>query len=189
MKMMKNKFYLIFIFFIINTYYTMSQKYETQEYEVIEIINEVELRYYPSAPMIKVSDNYNSNNNFGKLFRYITGSNLENEKIAMTTPVYMYNDNKTMEFVLPKKYIIDKIPEPNDENVEVYISTPKYFAAIKFSGYSNKSKIEKYKAILKDVLIDNELEIISDFYLLVYDAPTKFYNRRNEILFEIKKNN
>ena len=187
--MIKNKFYLIFIFLIINTCYAMSQKYETQEYEVIESINEVELRYYPSAPMIKVSDKYNRNSNFGKLFRYITGSNLENEKIAMTTPVYMYNDNKTMEFVLPKKYIKDQIPEPNDKNVEVYISRPKYFAAIRFSGYSNEKKIEKNKTILQNILKENDIEIISDFYLLVYDAPTKFYNRRNEILFEIKKNN
>jgi len=187
--MIKNKFYLIFTFFIINTFYAMSQKYETQEYNVIENINEVELRYYPSAPMIKVSDNYNKNNNFGKLFRYITGSNIENEKIAMTTPVYMYNDNKTMEFVLPKKYIKDQIPEPNDKNVEVYISKPKFFAAIQFSGYSNEKKIEKNKTILQNILKENDIEIISDFYLLVYDAPTKFYNRRNEILFEIKKNN
>ncbi|MFL2622510.1 MAG: heme-binding protein, partial [Candidatus Marisimplicoccus sp.] len=75
----------------------MSQKYETQEYEIINQIDKAEIRYYPSAAMIKVSSSMSRNNNFGKLFRYIAGNNKNDEKIAMTTPVYMSNENRTME--------------------------------------------------------------------------------------------
>ena len=77
--------------------------------EVVDQIDNAEIRFYPSAAMIKVSSGQNRNNNFGKLFRYISGNNSENEEIAMTTPVYIYDDNKTMEFVLPKKNIYQKI--------------------------------------------------------------------------------
>ena len=84
----------------------MAQKYETQEYQVIDQIDNAEIRFYPSAAMIKVSAEQNRNNNFGKLFRYIAGNNQENQEIAMTTPVYMYDQNKSMEFVLPKKIFI-----------------------------------------------------------------------------------
>ena len=48
----------------------------------------------------------------------------------MTTPVYMYDDNRTMEFVLPNKYLSQDIPVPNNCELNTYISDPKYFAAI-----------------------------------------------------------
>ena len=60
----------------------MSQKYDTQEYQVMDQIGKIEIRYYPSAPMIRVSSNQSRNNNFGKLFRYIAGNNNNEEKIA-----------------------------------------------------------------------------------------------------------
>ena len=163
----------------------MPQKYETQDYKVINQIDNIEIRYYPSAPKVKVSSESNRNNNFGKLFRYISGNNQNEQKISMTTPVYMYNENKTMEFVLPRKFISNDLPIPNDTDVEVYVSEPKYFAAIKYSGYSNNRKERNYKDQLIQILQNNNLKIISDYYVLSYDAPTKFYERRNEILIQI----
>ena len=179
------KFNFLIAFIFLNSSMVFSQKYETQEYQVIEQIDNAEIRFYPSAAMVKISADQNRNNNFGKLFRYITGNNQENEEIAMTSPVYMSDQNKTMEFVLPKKYLTEDLPIPNDNDLEAYISNPRYFAAIRYSGYSNPNKILKHRNELKSILENNGLEIISDFYLLSYDAPTKFYNRRNEILFEI----
>ena len=179
------KFNFLIAIIFLNSSMVFSQKYETQEYQVVEQIDNAEIRFYPSAAMVKISADQNRNNNFGKLFRYITGNNQENEEIAMTTPVYMYDQNKSMEFVLPKKYLSEDLPIPNDKDLEAYISNPRYFAAIRYSGYSNPNKILKYRNELKSILENNGLEIISDFYVLSYDAPTKFYNRRNEILFEI----
>ena len=163
----------------------MSQKYETQEYQVIDQIDKIEIRYYPSAPMIRVSSNQSRNNNFGKLFRYIAGNNKNEEKIAMTTPVYMSDQSKTMEFVLPKKFLSGKIPTPNDNDVEAYISEPKYYAAIKYSGYSNNKKEENYREKLTKTIQNSNLKILSEHFVLSYDAPTKFYNRRNEILIQV----
>ena len=176
---------ILFVFLLLNTYILMSQKYETQDYKVINQIDNIEIRYYPSAPMIKVSSESSRNNNFGKLFRYISGNNKSELKIAMTTPVYMSNESKTMEFVLPKIFISNDLPVPNDGDVKAYISEPKYFAAIKYSGYSNNRKEENYKDQLIKILKNNNLEIISDYYVLSYDAPTKFYYRKNEILIQV----
>ena len=135
-----NKYIILITFLLLNSSLVMSQKYETQEYQVIDQIDKIEIRYYPSAPMIRVSSNQSRNNNFGKLFRYIAGNNNNEEKIAMTTPVYMSNQSKTMEFVLPKRFLSGDIPVPNDNDVETYISEPKYYAEIKYSGYSNNKK-------------------------------------------------
>ena len=173
------------IFLLLNTTIAMSQKYETQEYKVVDQINDVEIRFYPSAPMIKVSSNQSRNNNFGKLFRYIAGNNKSDQKIAMTTPVYMSDNNKTMEFVLPKKFLSSELPIPEDGNVRTYISKPKYFAAIKYSGFSNNRKEKNYREELIKVIQDNNIEIISEHLVLSYDGPTKFYNRRNEIIIQV----
>jgi hypothetical protein len=169
---------LMITFLLFNTTIVMSQKYETQEYKVVNQINNVEIRFYPSAPMIKVSSNQNRNNNFGKLFRYIAGNNKSDQKIAMTTPVYMSDNNKTMEFVLPKKFLSSKLPIPEDDNVEAYISAPKYFAAIKYSGFSNNRKEENYREELTKVIQDNNLEIISEHLVLSYDGPTKILQQK-----------
>ena len=80
----------------------LSQKYETQKYNVIKTMDNFEIRYYPPTIKAKVS----SNRNFSKLFQYISGNNEKKEKIAMTTPVYMSKKKEkiTMEFVMPSKY-------------------------------------------------------------------------------------
>ena len=180
-----NKYIILFTFLLLNSSLVMSQKYETQEYQVIDQIDKIEIRYYPSAPMIRVSSNQSRNNNFGKLFRYIAGNNNNEEKIAMTTPVYMSNQSKTMEFVLPKRFLSGDIPVPNDNDVETYISEPKYYAAIKYSGYSNNKKEENYRQELVKILQNSNLKTLSEHFVLSYDAPTKFYNRRNEVLIQI----
>ena len=184
-----NKYLILTTFFFLNSSIVMSQKYETQEYKVVDQIDQIEIRYYPSAPMIKVTSNQSRNNNFGKLFRYIAGNNNNEEKIAMTTPVYMSDQSKTMEFVLPKKFLSGEIPLPNDDDVEVYISEPKYYAAIKYSGYSNNKKEENYSDELIKTIQNSNLKMLSEYFVLSYDAPTKFYNRRNEILIQVDYSN
>ena len=184
-----NKYIILITFLLLNSSLVMSQKYETQEYEVVDQIDKIEIRYYPSAPMIRVSSKQSRNNNFGKLFRYITGNNIDEEKIAMTTPVYMSDQNKTMEFVLPKKFLSGEIPVPNDNDVVAYVSEPKYFAAIKYSGYSNNKKEENYREELVKTIQNNNLRILSEHFVLSYDAPTKFYNRRNEVLIQVDYSN
>ena len=180
-----NKYFILITILFLNSWIVMSQKYETQEYQVMDQIGKIEIRYYPSAPMLRVSSNQSRNNNFGKLFRYIAGNNNNEEKIAMTTPVYMSNQSKTMEFVLPKRFLSGDIPVPNDNDVETYISEPKYYAAIKYSGYSNNKKEENYRQELVKILQNSNLKTLSEHFVLSYDAPTKFYNRRNEVLIQV----
>ena len=118
--------YLLLLFSIT----MLSQETEIQKYDVIKTLENIEIRYYPPVMKAKVS----SNRNFSKLFQYISGNNENNEKIAMTAPVYMTQENgkNTMEFVLPSKYSKENAAMPNDKTIEVYNSKPGYYAAIQF---------------------------------------------------------
>ena len=162
-----------------------SQGYETQKYEVVKQIENIEIRFYPPSLMAKV----NSGGGFSKLFQYISGKNDKNQKIAMTTPVHMTNENNksTMVFVLPSKYTLDNIAAPKDKNIEVYNSKPGYYAAITYGGYSNSEKVKKNHYNLLNKLKTESFKVLNDMpIVLSYNSPYKVFNRRNEVLVEIE---
>ena len=165
----------------------MAQQTETQSYDVIEKHDNIEIRYYPPAAKVMSRGKIGENTNFRNLFNYISGSNSKNEKISMTTPVYMKNDkeNQIMEFVLPKKFNDKEIPIPVNNNLEVYKSKEGTYASIRYSGYNHSEKQLLYTEKLLIKLKDLGRNITGTPILLSYDAPYKFYNRRNEVLIEL----
>ncbi len=170
--------------FILLSFIMFSQQNETQKYNVIETLEDIEIRFYPPSMKAKVS----SNRNFSKLFQYISGNNEKNEKIAMTTPVYMTEQKgkTTMEFVLPAKYSKDNAALPKDKDITVYSSKPGYYAAIRFGGYSNSDKVNTHHKKLLEKIKENNISIVSNKPIaLSYNSPYKVFNRRNEVLVEI----
>jgi hypothetical protein len=165
----------------------MAQSYQTQPYEVLSTLDHIEIRYYPPAMKVQVESALTNNRNFNALFKYISGNNEAGEKIAMTTPVYMENkkNSQSMAFVLPAQYT-DTAPLPKGEGVAVYQSKAGYFAAIRYGGYSNAEKVHQYTQQLKAILSQAGKKIVGQALILSYDAPYKFYNRRNEVLLEIE---
>mgnify|MGYP000317587379 FL=1 len=69
----------------------LSQNYESHSYKTLFEEDNFEIRNYD--PVMKARTFSNTGSNFGKLFRYISGYNEGNQKIEMTTPVYMNEDN------------------------------------------------------------------------------------------------
>lgn len=166
--------------FLLFSFNLMAQKYETQEFKVLNYSEEFELRYYP--PVMKIQ----SDNDFGSLFRYISGRNSSNTKIAMTTPVYMGDGqgNQVMEFVLPSSFDQNNTPIGSEE-VRVFQSNPGHFIAMSFGGYATARSQKKYADRLLAIADENNFEIISAPILLVYNAPYQVFGRKNEVLFEI----
>ena len=179
------KTYIIFISAILSVHsLALAQNTEIQPYEVIKAIDSVEIRFYPSATLVQTS----GGNNFGKLFRYISGSNESEEKIAMTAPVYMNEDKSEMAFVMPLDVHQKGAPEPMGENVSLRITEPRYVAVIRYGGYTNASKEATHTKRLMKALEDNSIEAKGAVEFLGYDSPYKFYNRRNEVMVEIAYN-
>ena len=163
-------------------------KYETQKYDVV--FSEDEIRFYHSSLKAKVVSQRNSNGNFYKLFQFISGNNSKGEKIAMTTPVYMKNDNNsnTMEFVMPATYDIETISKPNDKNVIIYESDAKYYACVRYGGYSNTGKFNMHSKKLIKKLSELNIKTVGDLFYVSYNSPYKVFNRRNEVMIEIEYN-
>lgn len=159
----------------------MAQKYETQPFDVIKTIDGAELRFYPPAMKIQ------SDNNFGVLFRYISGSNADSKKISMTTPVYMGDEegNDVMEFVLPASFHKGNTPDATSSSVRVFESKPGYFLAIEFGGYASENSRQKYSDKLLELAREQDLKTVGEPMLLVYNSPYQFFNRKNELLLAL----
>ena len=178
-----NKFILLTLFPL----FMFTQTYETQKYNLIDKFDDFEIRYYPKSLKARVVSTSNSNNNFRKLFSYISGNNKTNEKIAMTTPVYMNNDSNgsSMDFVMPREFDLNNIHRPNDKDVKIIESKPGYFATLKYGGYSNSFKVESNTNKLYKILKEKNINVIGKPSYVSYNSPFKFFSRRNEIIIEI----
>ena len=168
---------------ILNQSISMAQQYETQSFDLIKKVDEAEIRFYPPAMKIRSS----RKNGFGALFGYISGRNSRDQKIAMTTPVYLAknDDNEMMEFVLPKSIDKSNAPEPLSKKVEVYESRSGYYIAHSFGGYAFDWAVNRVRKNLEEIAFRNKIKLIGDPIVLVYDSPYKIINRKNEVLFEV----
>ncbi len=184
---MKSIINSITLFIFIMSMSLFSQKYETHKYETLLSDGNFEVRLYSPVLKAKTYSSKGSSNNFGKLFRYISGYNETNQKISMTTPVYMKDDEKgsMMEFVLPSKFNMNNVSMPKSENIEIYLDKGGYYATIQYGGYSNQYKREKYTKALIEKLKTNNIVLNGDFLYLSYDSPYKFYGRRNEVIVSV----
>ena len=176
------------LFFILLSFYSMAQT-ETQSYEVLKNIDGCEIRFYPPVMMAKYTSD-NGRSGFGKLFKYISGNNDGETKISMTTPVHMEKSESenSMAFVLPKSFNKENAPKPNDASLVVYESDSRHYAAIEYSGYTDEVKEKENTDKLKKILNEQNIEIVGDSKILVYNSPYKIVFRRNEILIPISYN-
>lgn len=168
-----------------------TQQTEQHLYKVIKKFDKFEIRKYDPALFSSVKLNKkgykeSASEGFGILAGYIFGDNATNEKIAMTSPVVMeLGDTSKMLFMVPKNYTLKNLPTPKNGNIVFEKQEEKIMAAIRFDGWANDEKIEKYKSILINELNKEKLNYINKFTFLGYNPPYEVLNRRNEVVVEL----
>ncbi|PHQ32273.1 SOUL family heme-binding protein [Rhodopirellula bahusiensis] len=178
--------------------------YESAEYKVIESDGEFEIREYPDLMLVATKtkiDAQGRDGSFMKLFRYISGANEAEQKISMTTPVFMENDQADSEvqmgFVMPKEVAVEGVPSPTGPNVDVRKRAGGRFAVLRFPGKLDKKLAKESEAKLRAwmetkgltaaVNEDDESNNTSGVEAASYDPPfTPAALRRNEVLIRLK---
>ena len=164
---------------------------EEAKYDVLHKTNVYEIRFY-SERLVAESIYNNDNNTFKKLFKYISGANINFQKIEMTIPVTQIKKDNTyfMQFILPSKFNKKTIPIPSNSDVKISIIEEGYFAVIKYSGRSSDKNFIKYSKTLQEKLLENKILIKGLPIKATYNGPfTLPLLRRNEAMFNIEWKN
>ncbi len=173
--------------------------YETAEYQVVESDGKFEVREYPDLVLVATAtklDAQGRDGSFMRLFRYISGENQSEQKISMTTPVFMENDEADsrvqMGFVMPKEVASKGAPAPTGEQVDIRKRAGGRFAVVRFSGQLTFKRAKESETSLRDWMKTKGLVAAdstdgSGVETAGYDPPfTPGPLRRNEVLIRLK---
>ena len=178
-------FFRLNFFLIILFTYSQAMAYEEPSFNIVYQNDVYEIRHY--SDRLVVQANYtNQNSSFRNLFNYISGANIDSQKIKMTTPVIQSKENSemVMQFYLPSKFTKETAPDPIDPKVELITIEEGYYAVIKYSGRLTDKNFNKHKKILEENLLEDKIEIKGPSIKAIYNGPfTLPIFRRNEAMF------
>ena len=177
---------------------------ELLDYSIVEKDGNFDIRQYQDYWVVRteVEGEYRKSTReaFGRLFRYISGDNKQQTKIAMTGPVMQKQQGEkismtgpviqqkkgagwVMGFVLPSKYNESVPPEPLDSQVSTVKVAGYKAAAVRYSGNLSEELFDEKKKQLLKLLSDKGLQPVGDVFSAGYDPPwTLPFLKRNEVL-------
>ena len=165
--------------------------YESAEYKVVKSNGSFEVREYPDLMLVATDSKMDSQGSFMRLFQYISGANAADQKIAMTTPVFMEGEigksDVSMGFVMPKEVAAKGAPNPKGEGVKLRERKGGRFAVIRFPGKLDSKLAKEKETELREWMKSQGLEGEESAEAAGYDPPfTPAALRRNEILIRLK---
>lgn len=170
---------------------TLRSRYESAPYTVVRSDGHFQVRDYPALTVVETpissEGRQGDDGGFMRLFRFISGKNEAQQKISMTTPVFMSgNDtNATMAFVMPARMKTGQVPRPSDTSLQVRELPAGRFAVLRYSGRRNAAKEAESLARLKAWMEKQGLESLSTPVYGYFDPPwTPSFLRRNEVMLQ-----
>ena len=167
---------------------------EEPAFRLVERDGAFELREY--APHVvadtRVEANFTDAGNaaFQRLFRYISGNNVAQQKIAMTAPVTQVEagDGHRVAFALPASYTLETAPTPLDKAIEIRAVPARLVASWRYAGRWTESNYREHEAKLREQIEKRGLTITGEPILARYNPPfMPSFLRRNEVLIPVER--
>lgn len=166
---------------------------EEPEYALVQTDGDIEIRDYPAlivAETVEDGDRRDvSNTAFRRLAGYIFEEERPEGKIEMTAPVLMApegSDKTSMQFVMPERFDMEALPEPQDARIALSETPPRRVAAIRFSGWAGDDDLAEKEAELRAWMSAQGLTPAGQAEWAFYNPPwTLGPWRRNEVLIPI----
>jgi hypothetical protein len=181
---------------------------EEPAYKVIEQDGSFELRDYDAylVAETRVEGGFAEAGNraFNRLFKYISGNNAAQQKIAMTAPVTQSQGEKIamtapvtqmadgesyrVAFIVPSKYTPETVPTPLDPQVEIRAIPAQLVAAWRYSGRWTEERYRAQERSLREAIARRGLAVVGEPVLARYNPPfMPWFLRRNEVLIAISR--
>ncbi|MFT5032075.1 MAG: hypothetical protein ACI9OO_000004 [Bacteroidia bacterium] len=180
---------------------------EEAKYTVLQEEDRFELRLYESHILAEtmVSGDFEDAGSeaFGRLFKYISGNNEQQQKVAMTSPVgqepssqkiamtspvgQQERDGKwAVSFMMPASFTLEATPVPNDPNVSIREVPARHIAAVSYSGFWSKKGYRRNLEKLQKWITSTGLRPLGEPLWARYNPPfMPWFLRRNEILVPV----
>jgi hypothetical protein len=183
-----------------------AQAIEEAAYQVEFAEEEFEVRAYEPHILAEVTfDDFEEaqSRGFRMLFKYISGENRTQSKIAMTAPVSQEPASEKIamtapvgqeqteqgwrfSFMMPASYTMETIPQPVNEAVTLREVPARRMAAVRYSGRWTRAGFDKHKELLEAWMASKNLSPAGEAVWARYNAPfTPWFWRRNEVLMPI----
>jgi hypothetical protein len=176
---------------------------QSVKYEVVRKLSNVEIRRYPKIVIAKVL-NFEVDN-FGLLFRFISGNNKQKAKVKMTAPVVSqdtaqeikmtspvlseFSRQGYMAFVMPSELNLETTPLPLDSRVKIEEVPSRLVAVLRFSGSWSETHFEEKTRELLQELVKAGIKTKGGVFSMLYNPPfTPSFLRRNEVAMEVENN-
>lgn len=140
---------------------------------------------------------------FGSLFKYISGNNKQQRKIAMTSPVGQEPSNQKIQmtspvsqqkqdgkwvvsFMMPASFTLETTPVPTDSAISIRRVPERYMAAVQYSGFWSEKGYQQNLVKLQNWTKGDGLNVIGEPQWARYNPPfMPWFLRRNEILLPV----
>ena len=168
---------------------------EKQQFTLVRDYGDFELRSYPAHVLMQVEvegDFMRAGNiGFGPLISYISGNNLERQKIAMTAPVIQEPtgaETHLVSFVMPNGTDPKDVPVPANSRVAIKAMPETLTGVRKFSGGWNETRFNREGELLLKAVALRGFEPVGNLYWARFDPPWKpGFLKSNEALINLKK--
>jgi hypothetical protein len=181
---------------------------EQPPYEVVGRVGDAEIRRY--APQIAAEAVVEGpvetarNEGFRRVAGYIFGDNTAKASVAMTAPVVQGREPSggsqsiamtspvvqqpaggeswSIQFIMPSKYTMATLPQPNDPRVRLVEIPARTFAVVRFSGLGKADAVAQHEKALDAALAGSSWRAVGEPVTWYYDPPwTVPFLRRNEV--------
>ena len=188
--------------------YAVIRNIEEPSYTVVEKRDGYEVRQYDAYILAEttVTGDYQTalSDGFRIVADYIFGNNTTKTSIAMTSPVLERTSEtitmtvpvistldtpvtRTVAFVLPSKYTLETLPQPNNAAVQLRAVSGRKVAVRRFTWYATEARIASQKAALEQRLNTDRVVITGTAEVAQYNPPLSFpLTLRNEIIIPIE---
>ena len=162
--------------------------YESAPYRSVSKEAEFEVRDYPTMMVVETpSKNAGTGPEvgFGRLFKFISGRNEKEQKISMTTPVFMSGReaNATMAFVMPATMTPEALPKPDDKALTAKQMPAGRYAVLRFTGARSREREDQALQQLQSWMLSQKLAPEGIPIFGYFDPPwTPSFLRRNEVM-------
>ena len=181
---------------------------EEPAFRAIEQQGEFELREYSPYLLAETAVNADfmeaGNVAFGRLFRYISGANVSQRKLAMTAPVTQSPGEKIsmtapvqqvrqgqqfrVGFIVPSEYTLETVPQPSDPRVKIRQVEGGLVAVWRYSGRWTEANFREHEGLLRAELARRGLFARGEAGIARYNSPFALpMFRRNEVQVPVSR--